>query len=205
MTQSRTHHNNQQSVGGRGSFHGSLVLQISLSVVCKRRCLTWKVQNVNETRDRTVRAAKSVTSEMLVGTWPQTEYRLDMCRAHKKLCEVQCLEMYRCIQYTLWLKINILLFYCLLRVSYPMGTRGSFPGGKATGAWSWPLTIQYRGQRMSGAIPLLPQYFFMAWCSVKEKSTGTTFTVIFCHLWPEILHFERTERFPWNLIRTSWQ
>jgi hypothetical protein len=24
--------------------------------------------------------------------------------------------------------------------SYPMGTRGSFPGGKASGAWSWPLT-----------------------------------------------------------------
>jgi hypothetical protein len=24
--------------------------------------------------------------------------------------------------------------------SYPMGTRGSFPGGKAGGAWSWPLT-----------------------------------------------------------------
>jgi hypothetical protein len=24
--------------------------------------------------------------------------------------------------------------------SYPMGTRASFPGGKATGAWSWPLT-----------------------------------------------------------------
>jgi len=21
-----------------------------------------------------------------------------------------------------------------------MGTRGSFPGGKAAGAWSWPLT-----------------------------------------------------------------
>jgi hypothetical protein len=30
---------------------------------------------------------------------------------------------------------------------YPMGTRGSFPGGKAIGAWSWLLTsIQYRGQ-----------------------------------------------------------
>jgi hypothetical protein len=25
-------------------------------------------------------------------------------------------------------------------VSYLMGTRGSFPGGKAAGAWSWPLT-----------------------------------------------------------------
>jgi hypothetical protein len=24
--------------------------------------------------------------------------------------------------------------------SYPMGTRGSFPGGKATRVWSWPLT-----------------------------------------------------------------
>jgi hypothetical protein len=24
--------------------------------------------------------------------------------------------------------------------SYRMGTRGSFPGGKAAGAWSWPLT-----------------------------------------------------------------
>jgi hypothetical protein len=24
--------------------------------------------------------------------------------------------------------------------SYPMGTGGSFPGGKAVGAWSWPLT-----------------------------------------------------------------
>jgi hypothetical protein len=24
--------------------------------------------------------------------------------------------------------------------SYPMGTGGSFPGGKADGAWSWPLT-----------------------------------------------------------------
>jgi hypothetical protein len=24
--------------------------------------------------------------------------------------------------------------------SYPTGTKGSFPGGKAAGAWSWPLT-----------------------------------------------------------------
>jgi hypothetical protein len=23
--------------------------------------------------------------------------------------------------------------------SYPVGTKGSFPGGWATGAWSWPL------------------------------------------------------------------
>jgi hypothetical protein len=24
--------------------------------------------------------------------------------------------------------------------AYPVGTWGSFPGGKAAGAWSWPLT-----------------------------------------------------------------
>jgi hypothetical protein len=24
--------------------------------------------------------------------------------------------------------------------SYPMGTGGFFPGGKAVGAWNWPLT-----------------------------------------------------------------
>jgi len=48
---------------------------------------------------------------------------------------------------------------------YPMGNRGSFPGGKASRAWSWPLTSsQCRGQRMRGAIHPLLQYVFMAWC-----------------------------------------
>jgi len=57
--------------------------------------------------------------------------------------------------------------------SYPMGTRVSFPGDKVDGSWSWQLTfIQYRGQRISGAILPLPQYALMAWCSVK-KNTGT--------------------------------
>jgi hypothetical protein len=54
--------------------------------------------------------------------------------------------------------------------SYTMCTRGSFPGGKAAWAWSWSLTsIQYQGQRMSGAIPPLPHYAFTAWCSVKAQ------------------------------------
>jgi hypothetical protein len=30
---------------------------------------------------------------------------------------------------------------------YPMGAMGAFPGGKAAGAWGWPLTsIWCRGQ-----------------------------------------------------------
>jgi hypothetical protein len=46
-----------------------------------------------------------------------------------------------------WLRLGIFLFTTASRttlgahpVSYPMGTRGSFPGGKAAGAWSWPHT-----------------------------------------------------------------
>jgi len=27
--------------------------------------------------------------------------------------------------------------------SYPLGTSGSFSGGKTAGAWSWPLTFIY--------------------------------------------------------------
>jgi hypothetical protein len=65
-------------------------------------------------------------------------------------------------------------------VSCPMGTRGSFPGGKAARAWRWPLTsIKCRGQRMSGAIPPLPQYAFMAWCWVKEAQGPVTY-ILFC-------------------------
>jgi hypothetical protein len=57
--------------------------------------------------------------------------------------------------------------------SYPMVIRGSFPGGKAAGAWSWPLScILCRGQRMSGFIPSLPKYVFMAWCSIKKTAQG---------------------------------
>jgi hypothetical protein len=37
-------------------------------------------------------------------------------------------------------------------------------------------------QRMHGAVPSLPQYAFMAWCSVKEKSTGITLPLPL-HFW----------------------
>jgi hypothetical protein len=41
--------------------------------------------------------------------------------------------------------------------SCPMGTRDSLPGGKAAGAWSWPLTsILAPRSRMRGPIPPLP-------------------------------------------------
>jgi hypothetical protein len=54
--------------------------------------------------------------------------------------------------------------------SYLMGIKGSFPGGRVAGAWSWKLaSILCRGRRVRGAIPPLPQYASMAWCSVKKK------------------------------------
>jgi hypothetical protein len=36
------------------------------------------VQNVNELRDRLVRAEECVTNEMLANTWRETEHRLDV-------------------------------------------------------------------------------------------------------------------------------
>jgi hypothetical protein len=74
-------------------------------IVCRE-----KLQNVIDFRDRIVTAAECVTNEMFVSTWRETEYRLDVCRAtnyahiemywaHKELCEVQCLKMYRFLQY----------------------------------------------------------------------------------------------------------
>jgi hypothetical protein len=63
--------------------------------------------------------------------------------------------------------------------SYPVGTGGSFPGGKATGAWSWPLTsILCQGQRMHGAIPPPSQYVFLVWCLVKHRDF--TFNMTLC-------------------------
>jgi hypothetical protein len=58
--------------------------------------------------------------------------------------------------------------------SYPMGTGCTFPGGKSARAWSWPLiSIWCRGRRMYSAIPPLPQYASIAWCSVKHRDNFT--------------------------------
>jgi hypothetical protein len=58
--------------------------------------------------------------------------------------------------------------------SYPMGTRGSFPGGKS--GWGVKLTTQLLlvlRSKMRGAILPLPQYVFMAWCLVKHRDNFT--------------------------------
>jgi len=78
-------------------FHGSLILQIWLLLIffllgfVKRHCLPWK----------------NVKCEWTA--W-QNHKR---CRywAYKKLCKVQCLKMYRFLQYTLWLKIYIIFYF----------------------------------------------------------------------------------------------
>jgi hypothetical protein len=93
--------------------------------ICKIHFYRWRVHNMNELRDRTVRAAERISNEMFPSTWWETEYRLDVCRAsngahteiyraHEKLCEIQCLKMYRFIQYTLWLDIYNVLFLFLI-------------------------------------------------------------------------------------------
>jgi hypothetical protein len=80
------------------------------------------------------------------------------------------------------------------RASYPMGTGGSFPGGKAAGTWSWPLiSIQCRGQRMNEAIPPLTHYAFMAWCSVKAQGQLYVYRTLSCNINCSVFY----NMFPW--------
>jgi hypothetical protein len=51
--------------------------------------------------------------------------------------------------------------------SYPMNTGGSFPGGKVTGSWSWPLTTIWCWMR--GAIPP-PPYVLTVWCLITRTA-----------------------------------
>jgi hypothetical protein len=56
---------------------------------------------------------------------------------------------------------------------YPMGTGGSFSGGKAAKALSWPLTsILYRGQER-WSYTTTPPYVLMAYCLSKDRNSFT--------------------------------
>jgi hypothetical protein len=78
----------------------------------------------------------------------------------------------------IWVSMGVVIH----PASYPMGTRDSFPGGKAAGAWSWPLTsISCRGQECVESCASTPQYVFMAWCLVKHR--GLWRLSIFLFMW----------------------
>jgi hypothetical protein len=58
--------------------------------------------------------------------------------------------------------------------SYQMGNMDSFPGVKRPGREA-AIHLHLVPRSISGAIPPLPHYAFMMWCSAKKKrSTGTT-------------------------------
>jgi hypothetical protein len=63
--------------------------------------------------------------------------------------------------------------------SYPVGTIGSFPEGKAVGTWSWPLTSFWcRSQRIRRTIPPPPN--MPSWRCAHLKN-GDTFTCAVNH------------------------
>jgi hypothetical protein len=48
-----------------------------------------------------------------------------------------------------------------------MGIGDSFPGGKAAGSWSWPLSsIKYRNQEWWSCTVTVP-CMYIAWCLVS--------------------------------------
>jgi hypothetical protein len=64
--------------------------------------------------------------------------------------------------------------------SYPMGTRGSFPGVKRPGREADHLPPSNAEVKMSGATPLLPQYAFMTRCLVKHRDNFTFTFPLLC-------------------------
>jgi hypothetical protein len=82
-----------------------------------------------------------------------------------------------------------------------MGTGGSFPWGKAAGAWSWPLIFEVKI-----GVHIIPLPTYLHGVVLNELSTGTTlslpFTII--NLWPAIylFLFNKTRvKFKHNLIK----
>jgi hypothetical protein len=63
--------------------------------------------------------------------------------------------------------------------SYPMGTRYSFPGGKAARGvkLTTPLHVVLRSKN-EWSYTSSPQYAFMAWCSVKHRDNFTFYHYI---------------------------
>jgi hypothetical protein len=69
-----------------------------------------------------------------------------------------------------------------------MGTRGSFLGGKAAGAWSWPLTSIY----------LMPKSKNV-WCSQKKSTVQLYLTL------PCVCVFSATSLLiPWLCVKNCW-
>jgi hypothetical protein len=54
------------------------------------------------------------------------------------------------------------------RASYPVGTRGFFSGGKATGAWRYHSHLMPRPKN-AWSCNSTPQFIIMAWSLVKHK------------------------------------
>jgi hypothetical protein len=77
--------------------------------------------------------------------------------------------------------------------SYSMCIRGSFPGVKLAGAWSWPLTSSNVEVENAWSCASTPQYVFMAWFLVKLRD----FT--FYHLLPSSAKVKNV----WSYASTS--
>jgi hypothetical protein len=78
--------------------------------------------------------------------------------------------------------------------SYPLGTRGSFPRGVKLTAH---LHLVPRS-RMRGAIPPLPQYALLVWCSVKVQGQ------FYIYLNNQTPFMDCLKEVLWDKLCTSW-
>jgi hypothetical protein len=58
---------------------------------------------------------------------------------------------------------------------FPLGTRSSFPRGKAAVVWSSPLTYIWCQSQEWWSYTSTPSYIFMAWCIINLRRDNFTF------------------------------
>jgi hypothetical protein len=96
-------------------------------------------------------------AEVWIGSWTLQQWKGVLWRStdiFQMLNSVSAYSIHLCVHIALiqiCFKLRTVTTDATMRsislVSYPVGTGGSFPRGKAAGAWSWPLTsIWCRGQ-----------------------------------------------------------
>jgi hypothetical protein len=65
--------------------------------------------------------------------------------------------------------MGFLVFATVHQAYYLTGILGSFPGGKATGMWSWSLTLPSAEVKNAWRYNSILQYVFTAWCLINHR------------------------------------
>jgi hypothetical protein len=124
-----------QTRGPRGPHWGSASVNPSpWQTVLQKPLMRLSTPSMpHELKIRIWNACELLDMQMLTSVWNETHYHFNVCRIG-----VQGFDSQQGWEF--FLQHRVQNGSGAHSASYPMGTRGPFPGDIAAGAWSWPLT-----------------------------------------------------------------